>query len=124
MDTVKYEDFKDGIKCDQFGKIPVHNDDAFLHGVVCKAKVSSRCVLAVPSGTTHYIHVMTVSHPWMSDITFVKKKKGVIIEVSSNVKFVDYDALACHLSPVSPFRTFHWCYLEYASRLSQDDMKF
>ena len=123
MDTVKYEDFKDGIKRDQFGKVPVHNDDAFLHGVVCKAKVSARCVLSVPSGTIYYSHFMTVSHPWMSDITFVKKK-GVIIEVSSDVKFVDYGALACHLSPVSPSRTFHRCYLEYASRLSQDDMKF
>lgn len=38
--TVKYEDFEDVSKNDQFGKAPVQNDDAFLHGIVCKAKVS------------------------------------------------------------------------------------
>ena len=45
--TVKYEDFQDVAKSDQFGKAPVQNDDAFLHGVVCKAKVSARCVVAL-----------------------------------------------------------------------------
>lgn len=39
--TVKYEDFEDAAKTDQFGKAPIQNEDAFLHGVVCKAKVTT-----------------------------------------------------------------------------------
>ncbi|XP_065191274.1 dystrophin-like protein 1 [Sycon ciliatum] len=80
--NVKYQDFEDVAKSDQFGKAPVQNDDAFMHGVVCKAKFIGSMEIPRPKSRPEIISNMRRIRYEYKARNVVKVKVKIRISVS------------------------------------------